>query len=133
MSALSELYKQALAVRDRAYVPYSKFAVGAAIMSTSQKIYTGCNVENVSYPCGTCAEAGAIAAMIAAGERLIQDIVVVADSSNLISPCGACLQRIFEFSDKNTKVHLVDLEGINKSYATAQLHPAALDEEELRR
>lgn len=133
MSALSELYKQALAVRDRAYVPYSKFAVGAAIMSTSQKIYASCNVENVSYPCGTCAEAGAIAAMIAAGERLIQDIVVVADSSNLISPCGACLQRIFEFSDKNTKVHLADLEGIKKTYAIAELLPAAFDEEELRR
>lgn len=133
MSAVSELYEQALAVRTCAYVPYSKFAVGAAIMSASGKIYTGCNVENVSYPCGTCAEAGAIAAMNAAGERLIQDIVVVADSSSLISPCGACLQRIFEFSDKNTKIHLADLVGVKKTYTIAELLPAAFDEKELRR
>ncbi len=133
MSAVSELYEQALAVRTCAYVPYSKFAVGAAIMSASGKIYTGCNVENVSYPCGTCAEAGAIAAMNAAGERLIQDIVIVADSSSLISPCGACLQRIFEFSDKNTKIHLADLAGVKKTYTIAELLPAAFDEKELRR
>lgn len=133
MSAVSELYEQALAVRTHAYVPYSKFAVGAALLSASGKIYTGCNVENVSYPCGTCAEAGAIAAMNAAGERLIQDIVVVADSSSLISPCGACLQRIFEFSDKNTKIHLADLAGVKKTYMIAELLPAAFDEKELRR
>lgn len=131
MSALSELYEQALKARTRAYAPYSGFAVGAAVLSSSGRIYAGCNVENVSYPCGTCAEAGAISAMHAGGDRLIKDIVVVAGGSKLISPCGACLQRIFEFADKKTKVHLADLEGIKKTYTIAELLPVAFNEEEL--
>lgn len=131
MSALSELYDQALKARARAYAPYSGFAVGAAILASSGKTYAGCNVENISYPCGTCAEAGAVAAMNADGDRLIKDIVVVAGGSKLISPCGACLQRIFEFADKETKVHLADLEGIKKTYTIAELLPVAFNEEGL--
>ncbi len=133
MSALSELYKQALEVRRLAYVPYSKFAVGAALLTPEGKIYTGCNVENVSYPCGTCAEAGAIAAMHAGGDKIIKEMVVVADGENLITPCGACLQRIFEFADENAKVHLADLEGIKKTYKISELLPLVFNEKELRK
>ena len=132
MSELVSLFNIALKARDGAYAPYSNFKVGAAILSATLKTYEGCNVENVSYPCGTCAEAGAIAAMNVNGDRLIKDIVVVADSKNLISPCGACLQRIFEFSDENTMVHLADLTGIKKSYKISELLPAAFDEKELK-
>ena len=75
---------------------------------------------------------GAIAAMVAGGDVLIKDIVVVADSKVLIKPCGACLQRIFEFADNNTKVHLADLEGIKKTYLISELLPLAFNEEELK-
>ncbi len=127
-----ELFDAALAVRRNAYVPYSKFAVGAAIRGTDGKIYVGCNVENVSYPCGTCAEAGAIAAMNAGGCQKIREIVVVASGSRLISPCGACLQRILEFSDAATLVHLADLNGVKKTLKIADLLPVSFDEKELR-
>ena len=76
-SALAQLLKAALAARKNAYAPYSKFLVGACVKSGSGKLYTGCNCENASYPVGQCAEAGAIAAMVAAGEREIAEILVL--------------------------------------------------------
>lgn len=133
MSELVSLFNLALQIRANAYAPYSKFKVGAAIISANNNIYSGCNVENISYPNGTCAETGAIAQMVAGGDTLIKDIVVVADSKNLISPCGACLQRIFEFSDKNTKIHLADLSGIKKTYLISDLLPLAFNEKELKK
>ena len=132
MSQLSLLFNQALNARQNAYAPYSHFAVGAAVLSANGKIYAGCNVENISYPCGTCAEAGAIAAMNADGERLIKDIVVVAEGDSLISPCGACLQRIFEFADAETTVHLADLTGIKQSLKIAELLPVSFNEGSLK-
>lgn len=132
MSQLSLLFNQALNARQNAYAPYSHFAVGAAVLSANGKIYVGCNVENISYPCGTCAEAGAIAAMNADGGRLIKDIVVVADGDSLISPCGACLQRIFEFADAETTVHLADLTGIKQSLKITELLPVSFNEGSLK-
>lgn len=132
MSQLSLLFNQALNARQNAYAPYSHFAVGAAVLSANGKIYAGCNVENISYPCGTCAEAGAIAAMNADGGRLIKDIVVVADGDSLISPCGACLQRIFEFADAETTVHLADLTGIKQSLKITELLPISFNEGSLK-
>jgi len=84
------LQKIALAVRENAYAPYSHFKVGAAIRSENGTVFAGCNVENVAYPEGTCAEAGAIAAMIAAGECRLTEVYVVADSPIPVSPCGWC-------------------------------------------
>ena len=133
MSDLISLFNKALQIRQNAYAPYSKFCVGAAVLSSNDNVYSGCNVENVSYPNGTCAETGAIAAMVAGGDVLIKDIVVVADSKVLIKPCGACLQRIFEFADNNTKVHLAKLEGIKKTYLISELLPLAFNEEELKK
>ena len=132
MSQLSLLFNQALNARQNAYAPYSHFAAGAAVLSANGKIYAGCNVENISYPCGTCAEAGAIAAMNADGGRLIKDIVVVADGDSLISPCGACLQRIFEFADAETTVHLADLTGIKQSLKITELLPVSFNEGSLK-
>ena len=132
MSQLSLLFNQALNARQNAYAPYSHFAVGAAVLSANGKIYAGCNVENISYPCGTCDEAGAIAAMNADGGRLIKDIVVVADGDSLISPCGACLQRIFEFADAETTVHLADLTGIKQSLKITELLPVSFNEGSLK-
>lgn len=129
MVMLDTLFLKALETQKNAYAPYSAFKVGAAILTKAGHIYAGANVENVSYPCGTCAEAAAIAAMVVAGEYEISDIVIVADSKNLVSPCGACLQRIAEFSNKHTKVHLADLKGVQKSYNLEQLLPVVFHED----
>ena len=85
------LLDAARAVRENAYAPYSRFKVGAALRATSGAVHLGCNVENVAYPEGTCAEAGAIAAMIAAGDTAIAELVVIADSPAPVPPCGGCL------------------------------------------
>ncbi|MDR1694761.1 MAG: cytidine deaminase [Lactobacillaceae bacterium] len=132
MKIAEKLFNLALEARKRSYSPYSKFKVGAAIYADDEKFYSSCNVENVSYPCGTCAETGAISSMIAGGGKKIKEILVVADSENIISPCGGCRQRIMEFSDKNTYVHLAGLDGIKKTMKAHELLPLAFDEEELR-
>lgn len=129
----AKLFELARASRANAYAPYSQFAVGAAIESESGKFYTGCNVENVSYPIGTCAEAGAIAAMIAAGDRQIHRILIVADSQELITPCGACLQRIKEFASTNTEILLANLNGIHKKLSISQMLPFGFDNLELKK
>ncbi|MGY9031617.1 MAG: cytidine deaminase, partial [Rhodobacterales bacterium] len=81
------LIETARAVRENAHAPYSKFKVGAAVQAASGTVYVGCNVENVAYPEGTCAEGGAIAAMIAGGDTRIAAIAVIADSPQPVSPC----------------------------------------------
>ena len=86
-------------VRENAYAPYSRFKVGAAIRAASGQVYVGCNVENVAYPEGTCAEAGAIAAMVAAGETQLVEVCVIADSPDPVPPCGGCRQKLAEFDD----------------------------------
>jgi len=131
MSAVFNLYAAARTAFDKAYAPYSKFSVGAAVLGDDGKIYAGCNVENISFPCGTCAEAGAIAAMIAGGAKSIREILIVADSRELIKPCGACLQRIAEFSEENTLIHLADLTNIRQTFKLPELMPQAFSAKEL--
>ena len=120
---LDALFAAAKAARERAYAPYSRFLVGAAIRAPSGAIYAGCNVENAAYPLGSCAEAGAIAAMALAGERRIVDIVVVGDGEDLCTPCGGCRQRIREFADAATRIHVADLAGVRLSFALEDLLP----------
>jgi cytidine deaminase len=107
-ASLKALFDAADKAAAKAYAPYSKFPVGAAIRTSTGNIIAGCNVENAAYPAGTCAEAGAVAAMIAEGETKIAAIAIVGAKSNPCYPCGACRQRIFEFSDASTRVHLRD-------------------------
>ena len=126
-----DLFKAAMNVRTNAYAPYSNFQVGAAIRSASGKIYTGCNVENVAYPEGTCAEAGAIAAMIAAGETSISEVLVVADAPTIITPCGGCRQKLAEFSTEDTLVYLADMSGVRDEISIGNLLPASFDKEHL--
>ncbi len=126
-----DLFKAAVAVRKKAYAPYSNFQVGAAIRSASGKIYVGCNVENVAYPEGTCAEAGAIAAMIADGETEISEILVVAGGAAKVSPCGGCRQKISEFASADTPVYLADLDGDIEKITIGNLLPAGFDKEHL--
>jgi len=119
------LLKAATDVWQKAYAPYSNFKVGAAIRAKSGKIYVGCNVENVAYPEGTCAEAGAIAAMVAAGETHITEVLVIADSPLPISPCGGCRQKLAEFGADGVKVTMTTLAGNSTEMTLKQLLPGA--------
>jgi cytidine deaminase len=94
----TELFAAALAAQRHAHCPYSKYRVGAAIRTVSGEVFTGCNVENAAYPLGSCAEAGAIAAMVLAGQHEIADVVTVTDGDSPGTPCGGCRQRLREFA-----------------------------------
>ncbi len=114
-------------VRENAYAPYSKFKVGAAIRSASGVVYTGCNVENVAYPEGTCAEAGAIAAMVAAGETRLTEVAVIADSPSPVPPCGGCRQKLAEFAEGHTPVLLATTDGGRMETTVGDLLPGRFD------
>lgn len=123
------LFTAASAVRGQAHAPYSGFRVGAALRDEAGRIHAGCNVENAAYPVGTCAEAGAIAAMIAAGGRQIRAILVLADSPAPVTPCGACRQRIREFAGPDTPILSGDSSGLRARYTLDQLLPASFGPE----
>ena len=122
------LQKSALSVRENAYAPYSNFKVGAAIRSEGGTSYSGCNVENVAYPEGTCAEAGAIAAMVAAGETRLSEVYVIADSPHPVSPCGGCRQKLAEFGTGDVVVTMANLDGVEQKMTLADLMPGAFGE-----
>lgn len=117
------LLAAATAVRENAYAPYSRFKVGAAIRAASGVIYSGCNVENVAYPEGTCAEAGAIAAMVAAGDTVIAEVLVIADSPAPVPPCGGCRQKIAEFAAPDVQVTLCTTDGATQVMSVADMLP----------
>ncbi len=128
MKKNQQLLSLASSVMEKAYAPYSKLKVGAAIITPSGNIYLGCNVENISYPCGSCAETSAISAMVAAGEYKISHIAIVSNGRFEIKPCGACLQRIKEFSNKKTEIITLTLDNKIKTYKIAELLPAPFEE-----
>lgn len=119
---LMELAKE---VRENAHAPYSGFKVGAAIRSVEGRIHLGVNVENAAYPEGTCAEAGAIAAMIAAGDTQIAEIAVVGDAPDPVTPCGGCRQKIAEFAPKGTNVTMGTMAGAELVQSIEELLPYA--------
>lgn len=128
MSAVPDfdaLFAAAAAIQPRAYAPYSRFKVGAALLADDGAVYAGCNVENAAYPVGTCAEAGAVAAMIGAGGRTIRAILVFGEGAELVTPCGACRQRIREFAAPETPVAIAGPEGIRARFTLAELLPAS--------
>ena len=126
MDEFQDLLSAAAAARDNAYAPYSRFRVGAALRARSGAIYVGCNVENASFPLGSCAEAGAIAAMAAAGDRRIADILVLGPQSGPpTAPCGACRQRILEFADPRTRIILAASGNVRAVYSCPDLLPNA--------
>lgn len=129
---LDALFEAARMAQARAYTPYSRFNVGAAVLADDGEIYPGCNVENAAYPVGTCAEAGAIAAMILGGGRAIRAMVVVGDGAHLVTPCGGCRQRIREFAAPKTPVHIAGPEGIRATFTLEDLLPASFGPEHLR-
>ena len=116
-----ELLNAALSARERAYAPYSKFLVGAAVLAKSGKIYTGCNIENASYGLTVCAERNALFSAVGAGERVFTALCVVGDTEAPISPCGACRQVMAEF--KVPRIILANLKGDVKEYTLEELLP----------
>jgi len=130
-SELAALFDAAKAAHGNAYAPYSRFNVGAALRTPSGAIFSGCNVENAAYPQGACAEAMAIGAMALAGERRIAEILVVGDGEGLCTPCGGCRQRIREFADAATPIHVADPEGVRASFTLGELLPHAFGPEHL--
>ena len=119
------LMEKAKKVRENAHAPYSKFKVGAAVRTRSGTIFAGCNVENIAYPEGTCAEAGAIAAMVAAGDREIVEVAVYADAPLPVPPCGGCRQKLAEFAGGDTPVTMATVGGKSKTMTVSQLLPGA--------
>ncbi len=121
------LIDAALDVRERAYCKYSQFRVGAALIDEQGRLHVGCNVENAAYPQGSCAETGAIAAMVAAGGRTIRAIAVAGGRDDIAActPCGGCRQRINEFSDESTRIIVIDDDGDWTTYTMKDLLPAS--------
>lgn len=126
MSDLEPLVAAARAAMDKAYAPYSRFSVGAAIRGESGRVFAGANVENAAYPQGQCAEASAIGAMILAGDRSVREIVVMGGKPGdglLCTPCGGCRQRLREFAGPATPIHVCGPEGLRRSFTLDELLP----------
>ncbi len=128
-----DLIEHAARVRQNAHAPYSNFRVGAAIRSSTGTVYVGCNVENVAYPEGTCAEAGAIAAMVAAGETEIAEVAVIADSPAPVPPCGGCRQKLAEFGRGDVPVTLATVDGQRLTTEISALLPGAFGAEHMEK
>lgn len=111
--------------QKNAHAPYSNFHVGAAILDENAQHHASCNVENAAYPLGQCAEAGAISAMIAAGSKRIKQILVISPNNDFCPPCGGCRQKIAEFADAQTEVHLATKDGQVKTVKFEALLPLA--------
>lgn len=133
MAGTQALFEAARQVRENAYAPYSRFKVGAAILGESGRIFTGANVENAAYPQGQCAEASAIGALIAAGDRRIRAVAVVGGDPGepLCTPCGGCRQRLREFAALDTPVHVCDAEGPRRTFTLEELLPQSFGPDNL--
>lgn len=127
----TDLLDAARAVRENAHVPYSSYAVGAAIRTASGRVFSGANVENAAYPEGICAEASAIGAMVSAGEREIVEVLTIADGTEVATCCGGCRQKLREFAGPSTPVHAAGPEGILQTFTLGELLPASFGAEHL--
>lgn len=128
------LFTAAMAVRERAYAPYSRFFVGAAILTDDGQIFSGCNVENAAYPQGQCAEANAIGVMVSNGATRIAEIVVIGgeeEDGMLCSPCGGCRQRLREFAGADMPVHICGPEGLRITMTLEDLLPLSFGPDNL--
>ena len=128
---LDQLVSAARAARERAYAPYSKFAVGAAWLDESGRIHAGCNVENAAYPQGLCAEASALAHMVLAGGRRVLAVVVAGEAVQAVTPCGGCRQKLREFAGDEVPVWSVDGRTIRERFTLGQLLPASFGPQHL--
>ena len=130
---IDALFEAAKAAQGRAYAPYSRFRVGAALIDEAGRLHAGCNVENAAYPVGACAEAGAISAMVASGGAAIRAVLVYGEGDELVTPCGGCRQRIREFAAPETPVLVAGPGGIRARFTLGELLPASFGPANLRR
>jgi cytidine deaminase len=129
---MNDLITAAKSARLKAYAPYSKFLVGAAVRDERGQIHGGCNIENAAYPQGWCAETSAIAAMIMSGGRSISEMAVIGTGDLLCTPCGGCRQKIREFAKGNVKIHMCGEDGkLKQTFTLDELLPASFGPENL--
>ncbi|MGZ5179914.1 MAG: cytidine deaminase [Ramlibacter sp.] len=131
-AVLAQLVQAARAARAQAYAPYSRFAVGAAVLDAEGRIHAGCNVENAAYPQGTCAEAGALAAMVLAGGRQVRAVAVVGEGDAPVTPCGGCRQKLREFAGPDVSVVVADMQRERGRHTMGQLLPDSFGPENLQ-
>jgi cytidine deaminase len=120
-----DMFDCAAEARANAHAPYSNFHVGACLRAASGKLYGGGNVENAAYPQSQCAEASAIGALVAGGDREIAEILVIGEGERLCTPCGGCRQRLSEFAGPETPVHVCGPEGLRQTILLGDLLPYA--------
>ncbi len=119
----AELLTAAVTVRDNAHAPYSGFKVGAAIQTADGWIFAGANVENAAFPQSQCAEASALGLMVSSGEREISAVAIAAEGNELVTPCGGCRQRLSEFAEAKTPIHLVLNNQLVRTVTLGELLP----------
>lgn len=123
-----ELFRAAKAAMERAYAPYSRFPVGAAVLTEDGTVHSGCNIENASYPEGWCAETTALGHMMMAGGGRVSEIALVAEKMPKVMPCGGCRQRLAEFATSDAKLHLCDPDaGVVETVLFFSVFPRAFD------
>jgi cytidine deaminase len=130
---MDDLLHLARTMMVRAYAPYSKFHVGAAVRDEEGAVHGGCNVENAAFPEGICAEASAIAALVAAGKRRVLECVVIGPGPEVIAPCGGCRQKLREFATDDVKVHLCGPDGLHRTLTVGELFPLSFGPHHLGR
>jgi cytidine deaminase len=130
---VDDLHQLATRMMQRAHAPYSKFRVGAALRAEDGSIHGGCNVENAAYPQGLCAEAGAIAALVAAGHGRILECLVIAAGPELVTPCGGCRQKLREFASDDLPIHLCAPDGMRRTVTLGELLPMSFGPQHIAR
>lgn len=128
---INQLIMEAKKAREKAYVPYSQFKVGAALLGEDGTVYHGCNIENAAYSMCNCAERTAIFKAVSEGVRRFTAMAVVADTEGPVSPCGACRQVISELLQRDTKVYLTNMQGNTAEWTVEELLPGAFSPKDL--
>jgi cytidine deaminase len=131
-SDIDRLFAAAREAQSRAHAPYSRFAVGAAVLDEQGRVHAGCNVENAVYPLGTCAETLAIATMVREGGKAVRALLVVGDGERLVTPCGGCRQRLREFANGTVAVIVADRQHVRAHFTLDELLPDSFGPENLR-
>lgn len=122
---MNMLFIKAKEAMRNAYAPYSAFPVGVSLLSSNGRVFSGCNVENSSFPEGWCAETTALGQMILAGDTKFQEVLVLGEKRELLMPCGGCRQRLSEFAEDGAVLHLCNMDGIVDTVPFASVLPAA--------
>lgn len=129
---LQQLWHAARDAQAKAYAPYSRYAVGAAVLDEHGIIHSGCNIENAAYPQGWCAETSALSALVMSGARRVRGVLVVGTGGAWITPCGGCRQKLREFCDPDSAIVSANVEAIGPTYSMEQLLPHSFGPDHLK-